>query len=345
MVIINKKEVIWINFAYDKQLIERVKKLVGSKWSSSEKAWYVTDNDHYRKLFDLPAREIGENYIEKIDETNQKAFDEFRNQLKLKGYSQNTVINYTSAFANFLILLKQVNADTLPQSRLRAYFVYCVKHLKIKTSDLNTRINAIKFYYEQVLMLPKMFFDIPRPKKGKLLPKVFSVEEVRRLLRATQNKKHNLVLKLCYGMGLRASEVTALKVADIDSDRMTVLIEQAKGKRDRIVNLPESILEELRNYYLEYKPKLYLFEGQYGGEYSYSSLKNVFDKALKSANIRKKRTLHSLRHSYATHLMDAGTDVRFIQELLGHQSIKTTQKYLHIPRQSASMIISPLDLL
>jgi Asp-tRNA(Asn)/Glu-tRNA(Gln) amidotransferase B subunit len=149
----------------DKQLIDRVKKLVGSKWSSSEKAWYVTDNNHYRKLFDLPIREIGESYVEKIDETNKQAFSDFRNQLKLKDYSQNTVINYTSVFANFLIVLKQVNADTLPQPRLRAYFVYCVKHLKIKTSDLNTRINAIKFYYEQVLMMLKMFFDIPRPKK------------------------------------------------------------------------------------------------------------------------------------------------------------------------------------
>ncbi|MFB0944843.1 MAG: tyrosine-type recombinase/integrase [Spirosomataceae bacterium] len=176
-----------------------------------------------------------------------------------------------------------------------------------------------------------------------MLPKVFSAEEVRRLLRATENKKHNLMLKICYGMGLRASEVTALKVSDID--RMTVLVEQAKGKRDRIVNLPASILEELRNYYLEYKPKNYLFEGQYGGEYSYSSLKNVFDKALKSAKIRKKRTLHSLRHSYATHLMDAGTDVHFIQELLEHQSITTTQKYPDVSRQSASTIKSPLDLL
>lgn len=312
-----KKSVIWIIFDYDRELIDRVKKLVGSKWSSSEKSWYVPDNDHYRTLFKLPEKEVGDTYVNKIDEINQKAYQEFRNQLKLKNYSLNTVRNYTAAFANFLILLNRNSADLLPQDKLRAYFVYCVKHLKIKTSDLNTRMNAVKFYYEQVLMKPRMFFDIPRPKKEATLPKVFSVEEVRRLLAITQNKKHNLMLKLCYGMGLRASEIMALKITDVDSDRMTVLIAQGKGKKDRIVNLPETILTELRQYYVAYQPKDYLFEGQHGGKYSYTSLKNVFDKALKATKIRKKLTLHSLRHSYATHLMETGTDIRFIQELLG----------------------------
>lgn len=340
-----KKSVIWIVFDYDKELIEKVKQLVGSKWSSSEKAWYIPDNKYYREIFKLPKKEIGETYVSQLHEVNVNAYQEFRNQLGLKGYSENTIKNYTAAFANFLILLNNVEANSLPQARLRAYFVYCVKHLKVKTSDLNIRMNAVKFYYEQVLMNPKMFFDIPRPKKEHQLPKVFSVEEVRRLLQITQNKKHNLMLKLCYGMGLRASEITALKVSDIDSDRMTVLVEQAKGKKDRMVNLPETILEELRQYYLAYQPKDFLFEGQFGGKYSYTSLKSVFDKALKATKIRKKLTLHSLRHSYATHLMETGTDIRFIQELLGHQSIKTTQKYLHVSRRSVKEIKSPLDLL
>ena len=153
------------------------------------------------------------------------------------------------------------------------------------------------------------------------------------------------MLKLCYGLGLRVSEIVNLKITDIDSYSMQVLIEQAKGKKDRYVNLPESILPQLRSYFIEYKPKKHLFEGQYGGQYSTRSAQQVFKNALQKAKINKTVGIHSLRHSFATHLLEQGTDIRFIQELLGHNDIKTTLIYTEVSNKSIRKIISPLDTL
>ncbi len=158
-----------------------------------------------------------------------------------------------------------------------------------------------------------------------------------------ENPKHRLLLKLCYGMGLRVSEIAKLKISHIDSKRMQVLVNQAKGKKDRYVNLPESVLEELRTYYLEYKPKEFLFEGHYGTQYSVRSVQAVFKNAMKKAKINKKVGVHSLRHSYATHLIEQGTDIRFVQELLGHKDIKTTMIYTSLTDQAKRKIKSPLD--
>ena len=157
------------------------------------------------------------------------------------------------------------------------------------------------------------------------------------------NLKHNTMLKLCYGLGLRVSEIVNLKISDIDSKAMQVFIERAKGKKDRYVNLPESILPQLRIYFIEYKPKMYLFEGQYGGQYSSRSAQQVFKNALLKAKINKVVSIHSLRHSFATHLLEQGTDIRFIQELLGHNDIKTTLIYTEVSDKSIRKIISPLD--
>ncbi len=177
----------------------------------------------------------------------------------------------------------------------------------------------------------------------KILPKVINVANIKKLFEVTTNLKHLTMLKLCYGMGLRVSEVVNLKVTDIDSKNMQVLIERAKGKKDRYVNLPESVLEPLRAYYTEYKPKKYLFEGQYGEQYSIRSAQQVFKNALEKAKINKATGIHGLRHSFATHLMEYGTDTKFIQELMGHADIQTTMRYLHVSNQSIKKIISPLD--
>ena len=151
------------------------------------------------------------------------------------------------------------------------------------------------------------------------------------------------MLKLCYGMGLRVSEIVNLKVRDIDSTRMQVLIEAAKGKKDRYVNLPESILEPLRLYYHNYRPRIYLFEGQFGGQYTIRSVQQVFKAAMLKAGINKSVGIHGLRHSFATHLLEAGTDMVFIQKLLGHSNIKTTEIYAQISRNSLGNVRSPLD--
>jgi integrase/recombinase XerD len=233
--------------------------------------------------------------------------------------------------------------DELDAERLRSYFLYCINVLKLSENTLHSRINAIKFYFEQVLRREKFFFEIPRPKKPSILPKAINIEDIKRLLGATTNLKHNTMLKLCYGMGLRVSEIVNLKITDIDSKNMQVFIERGKGKKDRYVNLPQTLLDQLRAYFAAYKPKKYLFEGQYGDQYSIRSAQKVFSDAMKKAKINKSVGIHGLRHSFATHLLEAGTDISLIQELLGHTDIKTTLRYTHISQKAIKNVKSPLD--
>jgi integrase/recombinase XerD len=316
------------------------------RWSAKMKAWYVTDNQYFRALFGLEPLPIkGKAALLHIDQINQDALTRFISTLQLKAYCQNTILTYRNEFAQLLYALKETQVDTLDAEKLRSYFLYCTTELELSENTLHSRINAVKFYFEQVLHREKMFFDIPRPKKPSILPVTIHAEDIKKMLSVTTNLKHNTMLKLCYGMGLRVNEIIGLKIVHIDSKNMQVLLVAAKGKKDRYVNLPQSILDQLRTYYTEYKPKEYLFEGQYGGQYSIRSAQNVFKQALEKAKINKDVGIHSLRHSFATHLLEAGTDIRFIQELLGHQDIKTTQRYTHVSKQSIKSIESPLDKL
>ena len=339
-------KVIFIRFEKNTVLNKRIKELVGVKWSQTQKAWYVTDNHHFRTLFKLdPNRLIGKGVIAHIHEINLPALNNLIETLQLKAYSPSTLTTYRNEFAQLLYILKDKPVDELDADRLRSYFLYCINKLKLSENTLNSRINAIKFYFEVVLKREKFFLDIPRPKKPSTLPKVISTNDIKKLFEVTTNLKHNTMLKLCYGMGLRVSEIINLKVKDIDSERMQAFIEKSKGKKDRYINLPESILIQLRAYYIEFKPKTYLFEGQYGGPYSIRSAQQVFSDALKKAKINKKVGIHGLRHSFATHLMENGTDALFIQKLLGHNDIKTTLRYVHVSKKDIKNIKSPLDSL
>ncbi len=339
------KEVIFIRFDYDAALIARIKKLVGVQWSQSQKAWYVLDTTLYREKFGLTAKPlVGKEVLHKIDAINQPALQRYIETLQLKGYSVNTINTYRNEFAQLLYILKdKAVVDDLDAERLRGYFLYCINTLKLSENTLHSRINAVKFYFEQVLKREKFFFEIPRPKKPSILPKVINAQDIKKLFEVTTNLKHNTMLKLCYGMGLRVSEIVNLKITDIDSKNMQVLIEKSKGKKDRYVNLPLSILAQLRLYFKEYKPKKYLFEGQYGDQYSVRSAQQVFKDALKKGKINKDIGIHGLRHSFATHLLEAGTDVTFIQQLLGHSDLKTTLRYTHVSKKSLKNIKSPLD--
>ena len=282
--------------------------------------------------------------LTKIYPVNQNAIIKMVEQLKLKGYSESTIKTYQNELAQFLIALKHHSVDECDARKVRSYMLYCHEHLKLTENTLHSRLNALKFYFEQVLHRDKMFFEeIPRPKKHSQLPKTIHANSIKKMLNKTTNLKHNTMLKLCYGMGLRVSEIINLKITDIDSNNMQVFIERGKGKKDRYVNLPQSVLEQLRIYYKEYQPKKYLFEGQHGGQYSIRSAQQVFKNALQKAGINKLVGIHSLRHSYATHLLEQGTDIRFIQELLGHNNIKTTLIYTNVSNNSIRKIISPLD--
>lgn len=339
----NHKNVIWIKFPKNLELINHLKNFTKPKWSNSQKCWYVLDNQHYRLLFDLEEKIVGKQVFLKISKVNRVALQDLIDQLQLKAYSKNTIKTYSTEFAHLLYTIKDYPVQNLSPEKLKSYILYCINELNISENHLHSRINAIKFYFEKVLNREQMFFDIPRPKKPLLLPKALNTKEISKIIKVTENLKHRLIIQLCYGMGLRVSEITNLKVEHIDSQAMKVFIEKAKGKKDRYVNLPESILTELREYYKFYKPNEYLFEGQYGGQYSVRSVQNVFKSAMKKAKIFKNIGIHSLRHSYATHLLEYGTDISLIQKLLGHNDIKTTLIYTNITSKNIAAVESPLD--
>lgn len=211
-------------------------------------------------------------------------------------------------------------------------------------ATIHSRMNALKFYYEQVLKKDKIFFDIPRPKKNLQLPKVISEEKIIKGLFNIENLKHRTLLLLAYSSGLSVSEVVGLRIQDINSDRMQVSIIKAKGKKDKIVPLSKFILRLLRTYYKTYKPKLWLFESQNNMDhYSVRSAQIIFKNAFKKLKLPNNYSFHSLRHSYATHLLENGTSLRYIQELLGHNDIKTTLRYTHVSKNAMENIESPLD--
>lgn len=338
-------DVIWIEFPKDETLLQQLKSISKPRWSASQKCWYVNDVSAYRAAFGLPQKIVSQSAYLQIYPVNRPVFKKYIEHLKLKAYSANTLKTYTAEFAHFLATLKGHAADSLTAEKLRSYFLYCIETLKLSENYLHSRMNAVKFYYDQVLGREKLFIEIPRPKKPSLLPKAITLKDIKKMLAAVTNQKHLVLLKVCYGMGLRVSEVVELKIEDIDSMAMQVLIRRAKGKKDRYVNLPHSLLDDLRDYYKNYQPKKYLFEGQFGYKYSIRSAQAVFKHAMRMANINKPVGIHSLRHSYATHLLQSGTDISFIKELLGHNDIKTTLRYTKLANNTINNIKSPLDFL
>lgn len=343
--------VIFILFEYDKELNEQVRKLTGARWSRSRKAWYVNDNPHYRRQFGFAPPLAGKEVMAHIDPVNQAAFQTFVETLQLKAYSENTIKTYRNEFAQLLYVLKTVPADSLDHARLRRYFLYCVNTLKLSENTLHSRVNAVKFYYEQVLGRTGMFFEIPRPKKKIILPNVLAISQVEKLFSNLENLKHKTMLFRAYSAGLRVSEVVGLRISDIHSERMVINIKGAKGKKDRMVALSPGILDLLRKYYVAYTPKEWLFEGQYENTpYTTRSLQQVFHRAKDASRILQPVTFHRLRHSYASgptlrHLHERGTDIKLIQELLGHNDLKTTLRYTHVSNRTLENIVSPFDQL
>lgn len=286
------------------------------------------------------------NTLKQIRPVNAHILPAMEQMLKLKAYSKSTIRTYLGEMTQLLLVLNDIPADQLTVDHLKRYLVYCLEHLKLKENTLHSRINSLKFYYEQVLGREKFFWEIPRPKKQLLLPKVLNEDEIARLFNALGNLKHKAMLFTIYSAGLRVSELAALKIKHIDSGRMQILVESAKGKKDRFVNLSPVLLDILRGYIKTCKPrpKEYLFESsQTGMAYPARTVQRIFQLAKKKARISKDVGVHSLRHSFATHLLEKGTDIRYIKDLLGHFSIKTTEKYLHVTKQQLVNIASPLD--
>lgn len=282
-----------------------------------------------------------------ISKENREALQQFNQQLFLKAYSQSTIRTYDNEFRQFLHTIKATPASDFTVSRLKDYFEYCYTKLHLSENTLHSRINSLKFYYEQVLGRDKFFWEIPRPKKPHQLPKVLSENEIGRMFNAIINIKHKAILFTVYSAGLRVSEVINLKIKDVDSDRMQLFIEKAKGKKDRYVGLGLLLLDVLRAYLKSCHPMplKYVFENpqKLGEPYSVRSAQQIFYDAKAKAGINKDVGIHSLRHSFATHLLEKGIDIRYIKDLLGHLSIKTTEKYLHVKKETLINIPNVLD--
>lgn len=254
-------------------------------------------------------------------------------KLELKKYANNTVRAYVSSFENFLNHYSNEEPINLNEIDVRNYLQKLVQEGR-SNSYINVAINSIKFYYEIVLGMPNRFYSIERPRKEKHLPEVLSNEEILRIMEHTNNIKHRCMVGLLYSSGLRRGELLNLTVADIDSKRMVVRVRQAKGNKDRLSVLSANLLKDLKTYYKKYRPINYLFESPDRNQYSASSVLKIISAAAKKAGIYKRVTPHMLRHSFATHLLENGTDIRHIQLLLGHSSTKTTEIYTHVANRS-----------
>jgi site-specific recombinase XerD len=337
------QEVIFIFCKFDPELIQIIRRIPGSKWSQSRRAWYVLDREQLRAHFQIPKKSYEPDSLDDISSGNARQLERFMEQIKLQGYSPHTLRTYTSEFRVYLRDLKHRPVQEVTYEQLRLYFVYLIDKKGLGENQIHSRINALKFYYEQVLLWERFSIEIPRPKKQLQLPKVLSFEEVQRILTATGNIKHMLILSLCYGTGIRLSEIVNIEIEDMDLYRYKVFIRRGKGKKDRYVNLPTSIIVLLGQYMNIYKPQRYLFEGQYGGRYSVRSVQSVFMQAKHRAGVYKKMGIHGLRHSFATHCHEQGTDLHLLQRLLGHSNIKTTLIYTHVSQRQLEMVVSPLD--
>ena len=330
---------IGVEFEKDKELIQRIKLIHGARWSQQKKLWHIPDTKENRERFHIIQKEDA-----KISQEGQEHLKQFIRWLSSKRYSPNTIKTYSDALRSFLVYNQANNICELTNADVLDYNNDYILKNKVSASYQNQVISAIKLYFRTVRKTKIEVDKIDRPKKPKTLPNVLSKEEVKNILEAHANMKHKIMLSLIYSCGLRCSELLQLRPLDIDSKRNIVLIKQAKGKKDRITPLSPKILELLRTYYQLYKPKTYLFEGQEPGTiYSPKSLQSVLKQALQKANIKKPVTLHWLRHSYATHLLESGTDLRYIQELLGHNSSRTTEIYTHVSTKSLQQIKSPFD--
>lgn len=358
------KNVLSIRFKYDDEIKSHLKNLENILWSQTLRCFYMelslenlrivfkhlknpkwtVDYLELQPFIDKSKIEAKRNshLIDEIPESHKIDLQKFRKWLFQKRLSENTVHTYvdiTTTYIKYALLKK---ADIFSSKIVEAFNYDYIFIPNKSISYQNQFISGVKKFFEY-----KGYsygeIHIERPRKEKKLPIVLSGNEVKAIFNTITNLKHKALLGLLYSAGLRIGEAIDLEITDIDSQRMLIHIRQAKGKKDRYTLLSTAFVKILRDYYVAYKPEKYLFEGQKGGKYSNTSAQKVLKNALFKADIRKKVTLHSLRHSFATHLLEKGTDIRYIQELLGHSSPKTTMIYTHVTETSLKNIKNPFD--
>lgn len=328
-----------IQFEKNAALINRIKQFEDARWSQQKKVWHLPDTVENRDHFKIIPFENTVPSPEGIEQIRK-----FTQWLSSKRYSPSTIKTYTEALRSFLIFHKGKTVASISNADIITFNNDFILKNKLSSSYQNQMVNAIKLYFKTVRETIIDIEKIHRPKSEKRLPNVLSKEEVLQIIAITTNLKHKTLLALIYSAGLRISEALSMKATDIDSVRMLIHVKNAKGKKDRYTLLSSKVLLLLREYYSIYKPTDYLFQGQYGGPYSSRSAQTVLQEAARKAGILKHISLHTLRHSFATHLLESGTDLRYIQELLGHSSPKTTMIYTHVTSNSFKKITNPFDM-
>lgn len=370
------KQVLMMQFAYDEGLQKIAQHQLGATYSRTYKGWWLEESDKNRhRIFnafngkawvDASSMYGGRKPLAKADQTAGNREVEansdkpvkpvkppfpmnlplpvpYLRKLKILRYSKNTIDSYSAFFKEFVNYFAGRDIDELEKEDVEGFMDYLVNFRRVGDSSQNQAINAIKIYYEKVLGQSRSRYNFERPRRAKKLPTVLSKDVTQKLIMAPKNLKHRCMLVVAYSSGLRSGEVLNLRPEDIDPERMLVKVNGGKGNKDRVSILSKKALGLLTEYLKEYKPNYWLFEGRGGRRYSAESLRAVFNSAKAKVRVGSRVRLHDLRHSFATHLLEAGTDLRYIQALLGHGSSRTTEIYTHVSNSALRNIKNPLD--
>jgi integrase/recombinase XerD len=353
-----------VSIPFNESAIRRLKAIPGYRWDRERQCWSFPRTREalerilavFRADWRILDRDVAEAFgftqplqlkdrqvaaaPEKVDTTLRLV----ERELKIRNYSAKTIKSYGSCLRSCEHFFAPKRLGDLSNDDVKKYLLHQIEKEKLSAGTVNQTINALRFLFMEIFKRPMVLDDLHRPLKGRRLPVVLSLDEVKRIFDGLGNIKHRVMLMLTYSAGLRVGEVVRLKPEDIDGKRKLIHVHEGKGKKDRYTILSDAVLEGLRAYWKAYKPKKWLFEGQVEGEpYAIRSAQRVFECAAEKAGISKEVSIHSLRHSFATHLLEQGTDIRFIQELLGHSSVKTTEIYTHVSRRHIAAIRSPID--
>ncbi len=364
-VIHNGENRVAVRFPYDTELIAVVKGFQGARWSYKMNCWHIPDNPEVfpqieealkgRAILKFPDQKpvvnsvygtTGEIDVKKseVNDSDKDKIEEFRKWMINRRYSDSTIDTYTGMLGQFFRFIKPKTSKEINSDDMVRYVNEYIIPRRLSYTFQNQVISATKLFFSHFYKVKLDIETFRRPRREHKLPNVLSKEEIKSVLQASSNLKHRAMLSIIYACGLRRSELLNLKPGDIDRQRGVLLIRQSKGKKDRIVPISDKIIKLLEEYWIAYRTVNWLFEGQLkGSRYSEKSLESVLKQSLKKAGIKKPVTLHWLRHSYATHLLESGTDLRFIQELLGHSSSRTTEIYTHVSTKSLQNIKSPYE--
>jgi len=339
-------------FGYDEALLDRLRTIAGCRWSATMHCWHIPYSENVEQKLKavvcdmnvvITWKEKNTKYVAQPGNEQLQALRQFKLYLKSRHYSDSTIRSYVHAMQRLFLHFRSKSTDQISNQDIIEYCAMVLEERHASDSGVNILINAIKLFYLKTKNRQINLEILERPKKWHYLPQVFSKEEVEKILKCNTNIKHRVILAIIYSAGLRISEAIAMKITDIDQGRMVIHIRCAKGRRDRLVNLSRRLLMMLREYVEKYRPEVYLFNGVGGKPYSASSIRKILKISMKKAGIRKNATVHTLRHSFATHQLENGVDLRYIQEMLGHKDPKTTMIYTHISRKSIGIIHNPLD--